>query len=333
MSKPQDGSGLNQEITRIAVGGYDDAQDVRTRLMNRVRDVIRKKNEGIPFDETEDEKDDSNYDSKYDDENLQDILDEMGDSGLLTDEEFQYIDKMLDAATTAKFIEDQFESALKAAKNEPIYYEWLDDVYGVSHTLTAKLLHQFGYCEDFEKVSNLWSYCGLAPGQTRERGEQLDFNPDAKTLAWLVADRMIMQGSRSMYKKNFYNPYKEKQLDRMEQVDGINYEVYEIYENGYTTPATFRVDDPDQQVNEPITEGDIVGEMLFKGTPPNTRGHADNRARRYMAKKFLKHYWAIGRDIKGLEVPDEWIITHGGHEKRTDTFDNPFFAKKEVRHR
>jgi len=292
------GSHFDRAMARIAVGAYDDAQQVRTAMMNRVRDVIRKKNEGIPFDVVEDEKDpnDRDFDSKYKDENLPEIVEEMKKDGKLTNREFQYLESMLEAASIGEQLEDQYKGIMEITKREPIYTEWLDNVYGVSTILTARLIYKFQYCEDFDRVSNLWSYCGLAPGQTRVAGEKLNYDPQAKTLAWLVADRMIMQGTRSQYKEEFYNPYKEKQLQRMERA-------------------------------EDMTEAQLEEQTW---TPPQSRGHADNRARRYLAKKFLKHYWAIARDLEGLETPDEWVLTHGGHEKKTEVFENPFYAKRQL---
>lgn len=287
---------FNEQISRIAVGGYEDAQEVRKAMMNRVRDIVRKKNEGIPFDKVENEKEEMDFGSEYDDDQLADTLEEMVDSGTITTQEYKYIDNILDTALLAEEMEERFEQSMMAVKTEPVYDKWLKNVYGVSHVLSAKLLHMFGYCENFERVSNLWSYCGLAPGQTRTRGEKLSYNPDAKTLGWLVADRIIMQGTRSRYKEEFYDPYKEKQIRRMERA-------------------------------EEMTEAELEE---VKWTPPESRGHADTRARRYLAKKFLKHYWAIARELKGYETPDEWVLTHGGHKKRTDVFENPFYAKREL---
>lgn len=289
-------SAFNQSIARIAVGAYDDAQDVRTSMMNRVRDLIRKRNEGISFDEVEDEKDpeERSYDAKYQDDNLPDLIAEMHQAGKLSDDEFDYLEQMLQAASAAYDVEQQYKDVMAITEQEPIYTEWLTHVYGVSSTLTARLIHRFGYCEDFDRVSQLWSYSGLAPGQKREKGEQLNYDPQAKTLAWLVADNMVKQGERSRYRTEFYDPYKNKQLRRMERA-------------------------------EDMTEAQLEEQ---KWTPPQSQGHADNRARRYLGKKFLKHYWAIARDLQGLETPDEWVITHGGHEKETESFENPFYARR-----
>lgn len=287
---------FDRQLARIAVGAYEDAQEVRKASMNRVRDLIRKRNEGIPFDEVEAEKDDPSYDEKYQDDNLMELIGEMREAGRLTPDEFAYLQTMLEAADIAADVEGRYKAVMGVTKGEPIFTEWLTYVYGVSTTLTARLIHRLGYCEDFERVSDLWSYAGLAPGQHRTRGEPVSYDPQTKTLAWLVADRIIMQGDRSAYKEVFYDPYKRKQLRRMEHA-------------------------------EEMTEAELES---VEWTPPESQQHTDNRARRYLAKKFLKHYWAIARDLEGLETPDEWVLTHGGHEKREDTFENPFYARKQL---
>lgn len=296
MTNSDQGSPFDREIARIAVGGYDDSQAVRKSMMNRIRDIVRKRNEDIPFDVVEDEKDEEerDYDAKYADEELDVLIAEMEEENKLTSRERDYLQEMLETANAGARVEERYKNMMRITKSEPIYQEWLSNVYGVSHTLTARLIHQLGYCEDFEKPSNLWSYAGLAPGQERERGEKLNYNPDLKTLAWNVADCMIKQGENSKYRTEFYDPYKKKQLDRMEKAEEMS--------------------------DEELAEVDW--------SPPSSRGHADARARRYLSKKVLKHYWAIARDLQGLDTPDEWVIAYGGHEKRTDTFENPMFAKE-----
>lgn len=292
------GNQFDQNLARIAVGGYDDAQELRKQQMNRVRDIVRKKREDIVFDTVEEEKDteEQNFSKEYKDENLPDLIDEMLDNDKLTKREHDYLTKMLDAGKTAEKVENQFQDVFDITSGEPVYREWLSNVNGVSTTLTARLLHRFGYCEDFDRVSDLWSYCGLTPGSKREKGEQMSFDPQAKKVAWLVADCMMKQGDRSAYRREFFDPYKNKQLKRMEMA-------------------------------EDMTEGQLDEKNW---TPPESQGHAHNRAMRYLAKKFLKHYWAISRDIKGLDMPDEYIIAHGGHEKREDTWENPMYAKSKL---
>lgn len=290
------GSKFDRQIARIAVGAYDDAQSVRTSMMNRVRDVVRKKREGIPFDEVEDEKEDQDYSSEYSDDNLPELVREMNEEDVLTDHEHDYLQRMLTTAQKAAKVENEYKNIMKITEAEPIYSQWLTDVYGVSTTLTAKLIHQFGYCEKFDKPSQLWSYSGWAPGQERKRGEQLNYSPDAKTLTWNVADKMWMQGANSKFRTHFYDPYKEEQIRRMGAAE--------------------------EMTDEELAEKDW--------SPPKSRGHAQTRSKRYLAKKFLKHYWFISRDMMGLETPDEWVITHGGHDKMEESFENPAYAYTEV---
>jgi len=328
---------FNQQVARIAVGGYEDVQQFRKAMMNRVRDLVRKKNEGIPFDRPEEEKDseEKDYESKYKDKNLADLIEQMLEEGKLDSREYEYLVNMIEAAKVAEDIEEIYKNSMKITEQEPIYQEWLTDVYGVSTTLTAKLIHMYGYCEDFSRVSKMWAYSGLAPGQKRKRGEKLEYNPDAKTLGWLIADRMIMQGSRSMYKQEFFDPYKEKQVKRME-LDSEGLCIVCGQEDQMSTTEAMMdavIEDPKEDIpsvcmtcyNHKRDEGEHLP------TPPQSQGHANNRAIRYLAKKFLKHYWAISRHTKGLETPDEWVLTHGGHEKETETFENPFYAKRQIK--
>lgn len=367
------GSTFDQHIARIAVGAYDDAQDVRTSLMNRIRDIVRKRNEGIPFDEVEDEKDDDSFDAKYKDDNLPELIEEMRDEEKLTSHEFEYLKEMLDAVRAASKVEERYKGVMHITEGEPIFTEWIEHVNGVSTTLTARLLHKYGYCEDFDRVSQLWSYSGLAPGQEPVKGEKLSYDPEAKTLAWLVADRIIMQGDNSRYKREFYDPYKETQMERYQEAecaycgnspsehspDGCDEFVAEKL-RAHIERIVYSDDPPISEDQLPrldaldvgalkryVTEtldGDLPeGELndfdwsrdfdLPEGhpgeaSPPKSKGHAHNRAVRYLAKKFLKHYWYIARDIQGLDTPDEWVITHGGHEKQEDTFENPAHARR-----
>lgn len=364
------GATFDERLARIAVGAYDDAQDTRTAAMNRVRDILRKKNEDIPFNAVEESKDDDEdtFDSEYEDEALPDLIETMERAGTLTAREREYVDKILSIGQTAADIEDEARDVMGITESEPIYRAWLTNVYGVSSTLTARLIDTFGYCGpvtvveretdevvydertdgfdgavdamDRAKAANhaafdddddpvydvsgrvrptqIWSYCGLAPGQTRERGKRSWYDTDAKTLAWLVADNMVKQGDNSRYRTEFYDPYKETQERRLElDADGLCIDCGECDQ----------ADDEDYDVchacyDRRTAAGDGVP------SAPNSQGHADTRARRYLAKKFLKHYLAIARDLKGLPTQDEWVIAHGGHDKCEHSFENPFHARR-----
>ena len=42
--------------------------------------------------------------------------------------------------------------------------------------------------------------------------------------------------------------------------------------------------------------------------------HAHARAKRYIAKMFLEHYFVASKELTGQEVTKAWIIEHGGHK-------------------
>lgn len=388
------GSNFDQSLARIAVGAYGDSQQVRQAMMNRVRDVVRKRNEGIPFDmvETEKDPDETDFESKYKDANLPELIEEMERDDKLSAHERKYLGVMLDAAATASEAEQLYQEAMEIVKKEPIYQNVLQYVNGVGPTLAAKLLHKFGYCgpvrvvdressevvydETFDgfdaaasevkkavqanrrarddgdqgpyriqghaRISHLWSYTGIVPGKSRKRGERLTYDPEAKTLAWLVADRMIMQGSRSKFKEHFYDPYKAKQMERLERAEeGVCIQCGGAEPIRETVGRQFLerfVDDIDENtdVSDDVCT-DCFAQRFEPGegggvpTAPNSRGHADLRARRYLSQRFLKFYWWHTRDQLGLETPEEWVVTHGGHDKKTETFENPDYALREIK--
>lgn len=364
---------FGKQLARTAASGYDDAQQLRLSTMNRVRDVVYRKREGIPFDEVQEEKEEIKFESEYDDDELPKLVDELENDGKLTTDERDYLDEMLAVAQNASQVEEQFEDLMRVATTEPIYTEWLEHVYGVSHVLTAKLIHKFGYCETFDRVSHVWSYSKLAPGQKRQRGEKANFDPEARKLLWIVADRIIMQGDRSHYKKEFYDPYKAEQEERMkhssckhcgeptsehrshhgcpefERKKEQDIEYHEnkileaensINENSSEDFIEFIEEEVADQrkaierINDKkftLDEFDMPARFPEEATPAWNQAHAHERAKRYLSKKFIKHYWYIARNIKGLPTPDEYILVHGDeeeHQKIINSFENPAYAKR-----
>lgn len=373
-----DSSGASQfdyQIARLAVGGYDDAQQIRKASMNRVRDIVRKRNEDIAFDEVEAEKppEERDFSAQYADDNLPELIEDLHADGTFSGHEYEYVTEVLEIATDAQALENRFSEVMEIVQGEPIYTQWLQHVYGVSTTLTARLLHAFGYNENRQKVSQLWAYAGLDPTQTRQQGEKMGYDPEHRKLAWLVADRIIMQGANSKYKSKFYDTYKEKQEYRIEHSE-CQYCGERTIDHGREEPCEPMADSTAEEIaahRSRITDlqaeierlsdddgerGELASEIqahreaisrLEEGTlgledfrlpetvpdeatPPWNQGHADARARRYLSKKFLKHFWAISRDIKGLPVPPEWIIAHGEHDAEPNTWENPFYAKQEL---
>jgi len=52
----------------------------------------------------------------------------------------------------------------------------------------------------------------------------------------------------------------------------------------------------------------------FKGSTPESKGHAENRAMRKSVKIFLSHYWVIGRQLKGLDTKPPYVHAKLKHD-------------------
>lgn len=266
---------------RIVAGAYYDFQDIRKGTMNRVRDIIRKKAEGIPFDAVEDKKEENNYDSNYTDDKLLARLEEIRDK--LTDKEYQYMRDVLEAAVQTHKMEDTYKKLMESyVQSEPIYQEFLQHIKGIGPVLSANLIKEFGYCETYEHVSSLWKHCGyhVVEGHSPRlrKGKDIEFNPRLRTLAWKIG-KSLMQMRTPLYRQ-YYEQEKKRQLNKE-------------YEPGYLADKYNGYKEEDTHLSQ---------------------GHAHNRAQRHTAKMFLEHYWVAARDITGQETGKPWIIEHGGHD-------------------
>lgn len=382
-------SSFNYQMARLAVEAYDGAQEIRKAQNNRVRDVVRKVDQDIPFDRVEGKKlDADDYESKYDDDKLPGLIEDLHDQGELSEEEMSYLQTMLRASEIATDIENEAEQVMKLSKNEPIYTKWLDMVYGVSHTYTARLLYNLGYCgpviitevreddgDKYEEIvyheeksdgnihdtreavktateenrkarrdnvdepyvirgfpapSHLISYAGYVPGQTRQKGQRSYYDPQLKSLVWQIANNMIRQGDKSLYRKNLYDPKRAQYERRMENSEcqhcgePTTEHTYNQKKESYVCADGTPVDQDDFE---------IIGEDNPKADPPWSQTHANSMARRYMGKWFLKHYWTLAREFAGLETLDYYIIAHGGHSKQKETWKNPYYALRQLKDR
>ncbi len=204
---------------RIIAGAYYDFQKIRIETLNRIRDIIRKKAEGIPFDQVEEKKEKKTYDAKYNDKNLLEALEKLKEEGKFTEKEYDYLSKSIDAAINTGKIENQYKRLMMGyIVTEPIYQTFLLKIRGIGPVLSANLIKNFGYCEKFEYVSSLWRYCGLAVingvAEKRKKGEKLSYSPRLKTLAWKIGDSFIKQNT-PLY-RGIYDKEKAKQEAKMD---------------------------------------------------------------------------------------------------------------------
>jgi len=264
-------------IGRIIANTYYDFQQVRIRSMNRIRDIIRKKIEGIAFDEVEEKKDQKNFLKKYTDDVLLKKWDNLFTEGEIPKNEHDYMIKCWNLMKEGKNIENRYKSAmLNYVSEEIVYNEFLNKIRGIGPVLSANLIKEFGDCSNYDNVSRIWAHTGnsvingIAP--KRRKGELLSYNPKLRTMTWKISDSLLKQNKG--YYRQIYDTEKEKQLNK-------------IYDEGFL----------EQRYGKPYKANDTKLSKL----------HAHNRALRKMRKIFLDHFWHASRELNGLPAEKNYV--------------------------
>jgi hypothetical protein len=277
---------ITKFVGRIVANSYYSMQEIRIATKNKLRDVIRKKVEGIDFDQVEDKKkdDEKTYEKKYKDEELFGLWDKLLEDKKITQKEYDYVKLCWDTANETQKIEKKFEKAMiDYISQEPVYQQFLSKIRGIGTVLSANLIKEFGDCSRFETPAHLWSYCGLSVvggvAPKRVRGEVSSFNPRLRTLTWKISD-CLMKSNKGLY-RNIYDTEKVKHANR----DFEKGELKEKYGRPY---------EDDETKLRPI--------------------HVHNIALRKMRKIFMANFWSASRELNGLPVREPYAIDKLGHK-------------------
>lgn len=171
-------------------------------------------------------------------------------------------------------IEDRIEGLIKQAfTDDPIWSRvwthWAHGVKGAGRMVLGAVMSRADIAR-LDTVSSMWAHYGLAPGQKREAGKRIDFDPVGRTWAWRLARQLMMANGAF---KTVYDQRKEYEESRVAVV----------------VSAKRGVKVPD-------------GAM--------TALHIHNRAVRYMLKRFMACLWLEWRTAARLPTSDLYIIGH-----------------------
>jgi len=203
-------SKTKQEVGRIIAGLFYDSQEVRISAMNRIRDVIRKKVEGIEYNEVEKKKKkEDKYKGLYVDRKLKVLLPILLADKKITQEEYKYTDNLLDIKNEAEKVNERYKVLMEEyINNEKVYTEFLKHIRGISIILSTRMIKIFGNCKRFPCISALWSYTGygVVDGHApkRKKGEQLNFSIKLRSFVWNISDSFVKQRTaiyRDIYDK------------------------------------------------------------------------------------------------------------------------------------
>jgi hypothetical protein len=293
--KTNNGDQMLREVGRISASTYYVMQQIRISSMNQFRDVIRKKNEGIPFNAVEEKKspeEKKKFDKKYSDKNLPKILEKLTEEKKLDVKEGDYITKCLKISIESMEIENSYRDMMTTyVKTEPVYNMFLSKVMGIGPVLSANLIKDFGYCESYDNVGKLWAHTGndVNPDHVAPRrisGEDLHHSPRLRTMTWKISDSLVIH-NKGLYRQ-IYESERKIQSER-------------VYAPG----------ELQQQYAKYIT--DKKKGYQFDDTKL-TLLHACNRALRKMRKMLLSHYWACSREMVGLPCRPIYAEEKLGHK-------------------
>lgn len=319
-----------KQVGKIVAGAYEDSQRVRIATTGRIRDIIRKKLEGIKVDQVEKKKEEKTFEKKYTDKELPSLLEQAENKGKITNRERKYIESSLEIAKESAKIEAKYKKAmLEYIQLEPVYTMFLTKIRGIGEVLSANLIKEFGYCEIIIYDAKEEKVIG------RESGNKEEFEKAQK----LYEDQEVEDDEKPRYSKKGYStvgklwahsgysttagiaPRKEKGKDlgfspRLRTLiwklsDCLMKLNHGIYRQLYTSEKAI-------QLARTFKEGELV-EIGFRGYKKEDTKlkliHAHNRALRKVGKMFLSHYWACTRELMELPLRELYVVEKLGHKK------------------
>lgn len=198
---------------------------------------------------------------------------------------------------TFKSIESSIRGAMgEFAKSKPVG-EWSLSICGIGPVLAAGLLAHI----DIDRVENaaqIWSFAGLSPNVTWDKGKKRPWNARLKTLCWKIGESFVkVQNREADYYGKFYIERKFK--------EGTTNSHKGFQDQAEAKLAKFKIGKTTEAYK-----------WYSQGMLPPAHIHA--RAKRYAVKLFLAHWFEVAwRSKHGTspEPPRPFAIEHLGHTK------------------
>ena len=309
-------------LTWLTTGLYDDFQGSRKGFMNRFRNLIRCRNEGIPIRELQEKKEVSEQEkmrreTKYADNKLAGIIEKMFAEGKIDQDELKRWNVILKMAKVARNNEDQVKKVfVELMPQNIIWNEYLIHVRGVAETLASKLFVELGDCSKFPNISKARAYCALGifndQIQRRQEGVKSNFDIAAKTILIQVAECLMKQNSPIF--KEVYNEYKARIKRREPKLCSVSDRYIVI---GDEIPGEIMGSDKEwvfiSKENYPKFLEKCKENFILQVPVKLSDAHTHRMARRKVAVIFLSLYWTASRELTGqpiTETYEEKILEH-----------------------
>jgi hypothetical protein len=100
----------------------------------------------------------------------------------------------------------------KEIKDIPVWNEYLTNIKGIGPVMAGDLIGWIDDIGKFNTISKLWAFSVGKPGERRERGKKIGYNPHVKTLMWKVGKQLLMSNNE-LY-RGIYEVAKKKYQER-----------------------------------------------------------------------------------------------------------------------
>jgi hypothetical protein len=181
------------------------------------------------------------------------------------------------------------------SEESPPEAKWAFAQIGIGPVLASGLSAHIDLAKA-NSVSAVWKFAGLAPGFDRKvKGQKLPYNARLKTLCWKLGESFVkVSGKEGATYGKLYAQFKAEEVHRNEA--GL-----------YKEAAARELAGKKFKAEDSVTKKRLLGGML-------SDAHLHARAKRRAVKIFLSHYWAQGREGRGLPVTDPYPIAILGHD-------------------
>ena len=197
------------------------------------------------------------------------------------------------AGDMSRTLEESIKAALDVYSTSTQPGVWMRSQKGIGPVIAAGLLAHLDITHA-ETAGAFWSFAGLDPRKTWEKGKKRPWNASLKVLCWKLGESFVkVSGSEDAFYGRVYKERKELEITRNDAGEFAEQakKVLEIKNIGKTTDAY---------------KAYSVGKL-----PP---AHVHSRAKRYAVKLFLSHlHEVMYKDHHGKAPPLPYPIAHLGH--------------------
>lgn len=181
----------------------------------------------------------------------------------------------------ALVLENGLKKAMDTYTNHTKISIWARSIFGIGPIIAAGLEAHI----DIEKavtVGHIWRFAGLDPTVEWKPKETRPFNADLKTLCWKIGESFVKVHNKDedFYGK-IYKKKKEIEIERNEK--GLF--------SGQAEAKLKKFDIKDKEAREVYESGKL------------TKGHIEQRAKRYATKIFLSHWHYVAYSLYHGEAP------------------------------